>query len=116
MANREVCVILPLVTSVFRNTVNTLILALCLVSSFDGAASESASCIEAKKIYEKNRQEQRKGYKLSRGNWLNCIEGQANDAKRKYCRLKKVNDNSFPSVKTEIEQGCKDKGIKRYRK
>jgi hypothetical protein len=83
------------------------------MSSCHVYASESLSCTDAKKVYEKNRQEQRSGYKLKRGNWLNCIEDKANDAKRKYCRLKKDSDNNFRNVQAEIEQSCLDKGIKR---
>ena len=75
-----------------KQYVSILILPLCLISTSHVYATESLSCTEAKKVYEKNRQEQRSGYKLKRGNWLNCIEEQANEAKRKYCRLKKAND------------------------
>lgn len=94
--------------------INTTIPALLVIFSFSGFAAESESCTQAKKIYEKNRKEQRSGYKIRRGNWLNCVEDLSNDAKRKYCRLKKVNDHKYTSVKAEIEGGCTDRGIKRY--
>ena len=94
--------------------INTTIPALLLIFSFTGFAAESESCTQAKKVYEKNRKEQRSSYKIRRGNWLNCIEDLSNDAKRKYCRLKKVNDNKYPNIKSEIEGACTDKGIKRY--
>lgn len=93
--------------------VGNTISALLLIFSFSALPAESESCLQAKKVYEKNRKEQRSGYKIRRGNWLNCVEDRSNDAKRKYCRLKKVNDNKYTSVKKEIEQGCIDKGIKR---
>lgn len=103
-----------IINNLLAKYINTSIPALLVIFSFSGFAAESESCTQAKKIYEKNRKEQRSGYKIRRGNWLNCIEDLSNDAKRKYCRLKKVNDNKYSSVKAEIEDGCADKGIKRY--
>lgn len=103
----------PTLFSNCKSCVRILLVALYLFSTSHSDASESTSCTEAKKVYEKNRQELRSGYKLKRGNWLNCIEDQANEAKRKYCRLKKDNDTSFRNVQAEIEQSCLAKGIKR---
>jgi hypothetical protein len=50
---------------------NTGMPVLFLILSFNGFAAESASCTQAKTIYEQNRKEQRSGYKLRRGNGLN---------------------------------------------
>ena len=95
------------------NIISGALPAVLFIFSISSFAAESDSCTQAKKVFEKNRKEQRSGYKLRRGNWLNCIEDAANDAKRKYCRLKKINDNTFPNVKAEIEGHCSQKGIKR---
>lgn len=77
------------------------------------AKQQNVACQQANAIYKKNRQEQRAGYSLRRGNWLNCIEDRSNDAKRKYCKRppKKINTNT--SVRQEIEKACKEDGIPR---
>lgn len=83
---------------------------LLIFSSHYVAHAETLNCKNVKRLFEENRQALRKGYSVSRGNWLNCLKRHAIEAKRQYCSTS-IQIPLKISLKKQLNSACTDLGF-----
>lgn len=83
---------------------------LAILFNINIAQAETLNCKNAKRFFEENRQALRRGYSVSRGNWLNCLKKQAIEAKQQYCSTS-IQKTLKTSIKKQLTATCKAQGL-----